>query len=338
MKGQSNPEVPNPGHLLEEFQAYQRSLALRTALELDLFTHIDAGAETAGALAIECRAAERGIRILCDYLTVTGHLLKQSDTYRLTLNSALYLSKASAAYIGSAAGYLAGDAAIHSFVNLTQAVRNGGRVVRDDEPLDTSEWIRFAESMASLAAPVAAFAAAAVKLDRDGPLKILDIAAGHGHYGLAIAALCPHAHVFALDRRDVLEIAARNARLAGAGERYHPIPADAFQVDFGGPYDMIVVANFAHHLDEATNTTLFRKCLAALKPSGQLLVIDFVPDDDRISPAPDAAFALTMLATTAHGDVYSFRDFTRMLRNAGFRDVRQPDVGDLPHWIITASA
>ena len=119
---------------------------------------------------------------------------------------------------------------------------------------------------------------------------------------------------------------------------YHLLPGDAFRLDFGGPYDVIVAANFAHHFDETANATLFRKSLAALKVSGRLVVIDFVPNDDRVSPAADAAFALTMLATTAHGDVYTFRDFARMLREAGFRDVWQPEVGDLPRWVITASA
>ncbi len=191
--------------------------------------------------------------------------------------------------------------------------------------------------MADMSRPVAQVAAAALGLKPNLPLQVLDVAAGHGLYGLAVAARNPLAHIFALDTADVLEVAARNAHAAGVAERYHLVPGDAFEVVFGGPYDLILVANFAHHFDSQTNTAFFRKCGDALTPSGRVVLIDFVPNDDRISPDPDAAFALTMLATTASGDAYTFREFTRMLQDAGFRHVRQLDMGDLPRWVIVAS-
>lgn len=334
----TEPQFPNPAHLFEEFQAFHRSLALRTALELDLFTHIDSGAATVDALARKCHASERGIRILCDFLVVTGHLLKQSNTYRLPVNSTLYLSTNSPAYIGSAANFLAGDDALRSFGRLTEAVQTGsGTTANDDAFQATSYWKGFAESMASFAAPVARMAAACVDIDCDRPMNILDIAAGHGLYGLAMAARNPLAHIFALDFPAVLEVAERNARTAGMIDRYHLIPGDVFETELGGPYDMIVAANFVHHFDKTANTTLFRSFISVLVPSGQLVLVDFVPNDDRVSPAIDAAFALNMLATTAHGNTYTFREFEAMLTDAGFRNVRQPEVGDLPHWVITAS-
>ena len=43
-------------------------------MELDLFTAIGEGADAAHTLAVRCQAAERGIRILCDYLVVIGFL------------------------------------------------------------------------------------------------------------------------------------------------------------------------------------------------------------------------------------------------------------------------
>ena len=88
--------------------------------------------------------------------------------------------------------------------------------------------------MAALAGPVAQVAAAALDLTPDRPLTVLDIAAGHGLYGLAVAARNPAAHVFAIDAPEVLDVAARNAQLAGAAERYHLIPGDAFDVSLAG--------------------------------------------------------------------------------------------------------
>ena len=84
-------------------------------------------------------------------------------------------------------------------------------------------------------------------------------------------------------------------------------------------------------------TTLFRKCRAALTPSGRLALIEFIPNDDRVSPGPEAAFALTMLATTSNGDAYTFRELSRMLRDADFLSIDRPDTGDLPQCVVTAS-
>ena len=341
MTAQRGPELPNPMHLVEEFRAFQRTMALRAALEMDLFTRIGSGADTISTLAEQSGASQRGLRILCDFLTVQGHLVKRDGRYSLPLHSQLYLTTTSAAYIGSAVRFLASDAMVQSFCGLRRAVEfGGGRGSGPATPATLpgdSQWVEFAQALGPLAKRVAPLAAAALAVTPDEPLQVLDIAAGHGFYGLAVAARNPAAHIFALDGPQVLEVAERNARLAGVSERYHRIPGDAFQVEFGGPYDLVLMANFAHHFDAATNTALFRKCRGVLKASGRMAVLDFITNDDRVSPPDDAAFALTMLATTARGDVYTFREFSGMLEAAGFRDVRRLDGDDLSRWIIVAS-
>jgi cyclopropane fatty-acyl-phospholipid synthase-like methyltransferase len=191
--------------------------------------------------------------------------------------------------------------------------------------------------MAPLARPVAQIAAAALEVESKGPIRVLDVAAGHGLYGLAIAARNPAAQIVALDRPEVLEIAAENARSAGLTDRYRLLPGDVFEVELEGPYDLILLANFAHHFGRAANIPLFRKCRGSLNAAGRLALIEYIANDDRISPAEDAAFALTMLAATEGGDVYTFREFSDMLREPGFSEVQRLDVGDLPHWFIVAS-
>jgi SAM-dependent methyltransferase len=320
----------NPAWLIDEFRAFERSLALRTAIEMDLFTRIGAGTHTVRALAAAAGASERGLRALCDYLVIQGHLLKQGAGYSLTLNSRLYLTRGSPAYLGSAVNFLAGDATVTAFCRLRQAVEQGspGSVQLD--------WVEYARSMAPLAQPVAEFAASALEVDSAGPLQVLDIAAGHGLYGLAIAARNSAAQIFAMDSPQVLEIAIENARRAGLAERYHPIHGDAFEAALGGPYDLALAPNFAHHFNATADVRLFQKTRAALKPTGRIALIDFVLNADRVSPLPDASFALTLFATSAGGAVYTFQEYSRMLRAAGFHRVRRLD-GDLGFRIVTAS-
>src|SRR5258708_39392728 len=100
------PAMPSADLVFDTLFAYQRSAALKSAIELDLFTAIDEGAHTAAAVAKRSGASERGARILCDYLTVLGLLQKSDGTYQLTSESAAFLSQRSPAYLGTTAKFL----------------------------------------------------------------------------------------------------------------------------------------------------------------------------------------------------------------------------------------
>jgi ubiquinone/menaquinone biosynthesis C-methylase UbiE len=146
----------------------------------------------------------------------------------------------------------------------------------------------------------------------------LDVAAGHGQFGITIARHYPKAVVTALDWPAVLAVAAENAREAGVADRHTLLPGSAFGLDWGGPYDLVLLTNFLHHFDLPTCEQLAAKAHAALAPGGRALILEFVPDPDRIGPPGTAGFALTMLATTAAGDAYTFAEYERIFARAGF--------------------
>src|ERR1700690_1497391 len=99
MTGPSKAQQPSPDLFFATMNAYQRTAALKAALELDLFTAIGEGAQTADALAEHLKVAPRGARILCDYLVVIGFLTKQGAQYGLTPDSAVFLNRRSPAYL-----------------------------------------------------------------------------------------------------------------------------------------------------------------------------------------------------------------------------------------------
>jgi ubiquinone/menaquinone biosynthesis C-methylase UbiE len=171
--------------------------------------------------------------------------------------------------------------------------------------------------MAPVADPLAALALAG----KSGPISVLDIAAGHGLFGIAIARRNPQARVTGQDWAAVLNVALANARKAGVEDRYEMLPGSAFDVDFGGPYDAVLLTNFLHHFDHPTCVGLLKKVFAALKPGGCAATLEFVPNEDRVSPPAPAAFAMTMLASTASGDAYTLSELTAMYREAGFGEV-----------------
>jgi ubiquinone/menaquinone biosynthesis C-methylase UbiE len=179
----------------------------------------------------------------------------------------------------------------------------------------------------------------AVVLDgHSGPMKVLDIAAGHGLFGIEIAKQNPQARVTGLDWTPVLRVALENARKAGVQDRYDMLPGSAFEVDFGGPYDAVLLTNFLHHFDKPTCVDLLKKVHRALKPGGRAATLEFVPNEDRVSPPMPAAFSLIMLVTTAAGDAYTLGELTAMYREAGFKDIKGQPIPMSPHTVVIGTA
>ena len=335
----SSPE-PSPLLFMETVNAYQRSAAIKAAIELDVFTRIGEGKSTAREVAEACGAEERGARILCDYLTITGFLTKQDGRYQLTQDSAVFLNRNSPAFVGSAIEFLLSPMLMQGFGDLTTAVRQGGTALPEEGTIAPEHpvWVRFARAMAPLMKMPAQVMAQLVKEQApEGKLKVLDIAAGHGMFGIAVAKALPEAEVTALDWPQVLEVAQENAQQAGVSERYQWLPGSAFEVDYGGPYDLILLTNFLHHFDAETCEQLLRKVRAALTDKGRAVTLEFVPDEDRVSPPGAATFSLVMLGSTPRGDAYTFSELERMFSNAGFQSsTLHPLPNDYPQGIVVS--
>jgi len=316
-------EPVSPEVVFDTLFAYQKTAALKAAIELGLFTAIDGGANTTQALATEVRASERGVRILCDFLTTLGLLDKADSRYTLPATSATFLSRKSPAYMGTTASFLTLPQMRQNFERLTETVREG--TVRPDSNMVSTEnavWVEFARSMVPLAMPAAHAIAGILEIEKKGAVKVLDIAAGHGMYGIVLAQRNPQVQVTAADWGPFLEVANEQAEQAGVASLYRTIPGDAFLTDFGSGYDVALVTNFLHHFDRAQCTAFLQKVARALTPGGRVVLVEFVPNPDRVTPPMAARFSLAMLAGTPAGDAYTLADLTEMLNAAGFGDVQ----------------
>jgi ubiquinone/menaquinone biosynthesis C-methylase UbiE len=188
--------------------------------------------------------------------------------------------------------------------------------------------------MAPLTVPAANFLAEMIGAAEGKSCKILDIAAGHGNYGITIARKNPNARIVGLDWPSVLAVAAENAEKAGVSARYKLIPGSAFEADFGSGYDFVLLTNIFHHFDPPTCERLMRRVLAALKPGGKAVTLEFVPNEDRVTPPAAAAFSLNMLVGTDAGDAYTFSEYERMFANAGFPKTTWHTAAGLPQLLL----
>ena len=311
---------PSPDLFFDTLTAYQKTAALKAAVDLNLFTSLADAPATAAQVAKACNAAERGVRILCDHLTVQGFLQKSGDKYNLTLDSSVFLSRKSPGYAGAAVDFLLSDHLTTAFKHLTDSVRKGGTAepqwgsITPEHPM----WLTFAQTMGGLMTRAAEGLAELLSLDQSRSTKVLDVSASHGMWGIAFAKKNPRTHLVALDWPGVLQITTKNAQAAGIADRFSTLAGSAFEVEPGKDYDIVLIPNFLHHFNQAECVQFLKRCHTALRSGGCVAIVEFVPNPDRITPPQAAGFSLVMLATTPEGDAYTADEYAAMLAEAGF--------------------
>jgi 2-polyprenyl-3-methyl-5-hydroxy-6-metoxy-1,4-benzoquinol methylase len=334
----SSTNRPTPEHIFNTLFAYQQTYALRAAIDLDIFSAIAGGATEIASLAKKTGAAERGLQALCNYLVPLGFLTKHGAHYGLSQDSASFLNKQSPAYMGSISQFFTNDHIVATFAKLTEAVKKGGTAAAEghNQAPNDEMWVTFARTMGPTTAPAAGFIAELTGMSQGKACKILDIAAGHGMYGITMARQNPNAQITAVDWPNVLEVAKMNANSAGVADRINVQPGSAFDAHFGEDYDYVLLTNIFHHFDQRTCEKLMRRVHAALKPGGQAVTLEFIPNEDRVSPMMPAMFSLVMLATTDSGDAYTLAEYEKMFRNTGFAKTTLHQIPDMPSQVLVS--
>lgn len=329
---------PSPALFFDTVQSYQRAFILKAAVDLDLFTSIAQANQTVAQLAKSRSVPERGVRVICDCLTVMGFLNKNGNRYSLTSDSAMFLDSRSPAYMGNALRFLLDPTQTERMQKLTESVRKGCGAGDSFTGADDRLWVEFARGMAPMMVPAAEAIAQFLRPALAGKpsVKILDIAAGHGAFGITLAEQFQNAQIYALDSTNVLNVARENAAAHRVDGRYHLLPGSAFDEDWGTGYDAVLLTNFLHHFDPQTNVALLKNAHAALKPGGQVVILDFVPNEDRVSPPIPAMFTITMFGGTEHGDTYTFSQFSQMCSDAGLKDARLMRLESSPESLVMA--
>ena len=144
----------NPAY--EAALAYQKTAALMAAIKLDVFTLIGAGATTSELLSEKTGTSSRGMRILCDFLTVIGLLNKDGRIYNVTPTGRRYLDRSSPAWLGSSIDFFAAPELLRLVLDdPVSYVKSGGSdglgYLAPSHPI----WIRFAKAMMPIASVTA---------------------------------------------------------------------------------------------------------------------------------------------------------------------------------------
>ena len=240
-----------PERIFATLIAFQLTEALKAAIELDIFTKIAEGANDADS------AGESGGRPDAGRASWRLHDHRRiPDQGRRTIFAgagfgAVPEQAVARVYGGEWQIFWSRDPSSRFSSCLAESVRKGGcatNLADNAEPHDDF-WVTFARSMAGLATPSAEYIAAVTGAAEGKPVKVLDIAAGHGMFGITIARRNPTAQVVALDWPAVLAVAQENAKKFGVADRVTSKPGSAFETDFGDGYDYVLLTNILHHFD-----------------------------------------------------------------------------------------
>jgi SAM-dependent methyltransferase len=315
------PPTASPRAILEVATAFQRSRVLLTAHELDLFTALDEEPKSSADMATVLGTDHRGTDRLMNALCAMGLLEKRDGRFSNSALASCFLARGKPEFM---AGLMHTVHLWESWSTLTGAVRHGGSIVA--RPIgDRGEiWLR--AFIAAMHWRGRQHAQDVIKLlDLSGVSRVLDVGGGSGVYAMAFAQAKAEITAVVFDLPSVVWMTQEYIGQAGLSDRVRTVAGD-YEVDgLGQDFDLVFLSAIIHANSERQNRGLLRKCAGALKPNGQLVVQDFIVDEDRTGPPFAVLFALNMLVGTESGDTYTETEVRSWMKEAGFSGVERKD-------------
>jgi C-methyltransferase len=336
------PDEPGPLPVFEMMHAYKVTSVLRAGVELGVFDLLAQGPLDGSSVASALGLHPRGSRLLLNAIAAVGLAEQDSDGgFRLTPLADTFLVRNKPGYTGDMAKVIASSWEWEAMDRLADAVRKGGPVVGEHaETPEFGYWRDFAAYAHAIAGPTAAKLAEVLQpfYSKRAVVTALDMACGHGLYGYTLASRAGHARIWSLDWPNVIDVALGHARRLGVADRVTGLRGDMFEIDLGGPYDIVLITNVLHHFSAEKAEELLRRAAGVTVPGGKIAVVGFVGDDGPPQASRQAhMFALLMLVWTMHGEVHMTEDYQRMLAAAGYQDFMTYAVPGLPMRIMTGT-
>lgn len=321
-----NPKV-TPERIMQLAWGYAPPLILQAALQHRVFDLLDESPKTVDELARATGASKRGLTAIVNALVGLQFLSRSNNRFALTPESAAFLVSNKPGFHGGFFQHTL-DQILPRWQQLPEVVQTGKPAhAVNQQPEGAAFFASFVEALFPMAYPAASALGEHLGLaQRSAPVKVLDVAAGSGVWGIALAQQSPEVRVWAVDWPEVLETTRRVTARHGLAERLTTIPGDLLEADFGTGYHVAVLGQILHSEGQKRSRQLLRKTFAALVPGGTVAIAEFVPNDDRTGPPNALIFAVNMLVNTDEGDTFTFSEISEWLRESGFKDPRQLQV------------
>jgi len=314
---------------------YAPTLVIEAAVRHGIFDLLNKGPLTAAQVAARTGTSLRGVKGILDVL-VSIHLLRhKGERFALTPESAAFLVSTSPAYYGMLFRHISGQL-LPGWLQLTEVVRTGRPTNKVNNRKQGAQFFAtFVESLFPLSFPAASALGHHLGIAKvSNSISVLDIGAGSGVWGIALAKQSPDVHIHAVDWPQVLKVTRRVAQKHGVAKRLSTAPGDFFEADFGKGHRVATIGHILHSEGRERSQRLLKKVFHALAPGGTVAIQEFVPNEDRTGPPNALIFAVNMHINTETGDTFTFGEMSQWLRKAGFRNPRLLDVPSVSPLIL----
>jgi len=314
-----------PERLMELSFAYAPPLIISAGVSNQVFDSLEDGAKTPEQVAEKTGASARALRILMNALVGLGLLKKdRQGKYSLTPESAAFLLSKNP---GTHAGFFGTIAPqiISRWLRLSDIVREGRPAVAVNQETEGTEFFsQLVENIIPLSYPPAQKLADHLKVAKTkNEIRVIDLAAGSGIWGIALAQKSPGLRVTAVDWAGMIPTTKRITQKFGVGDRFNYVEGDILEANFGSGYDIAILGHILHSEGEDRSRQLLAKTFRALISGGTIAIAEWLVNDDRTKPLPSLMFAVQMLVNTEKGDTFSFNEIKNWLEEAGFKKVRK---------------
>jgi len=312
-----------PERLMQFGFAYAPPLIIGAAVSNKVFDSLASGAKTVAQISKETGAPIRGLRAITNAL-VGLELLKKDrrEKYSLTPESTAFLLSdrlsTQAGFFGTILPQL-----ISRWLRLADVVRDGQPAVAVNQETEGTEFFsQLVENIIPMSYPSAQALGDHLKVSKaKNDIRVLDLAAGSGIWGIAVAQKSPRVRVTAVDWAGMIPTTKRITRKFGVADRFQFIEGDLLEANFGTGYNIATLGHILHSEGEERSRRLLKKTFRALKSGGTIAIAEWLVNDERTEPLPSLMFAVQMLVNTEKGDTFSFNEIKSWLEEAGFKKV-----------------
>jgi ubiquinone/menaquinone biosynthesis C-methylase UbiE len=312
-----------PERIMQFTWSFVPPLVLEAAIRHRVFDVLATGPKTVKETMEATGASERGLRTIMNVLVGLDFLAKvDGDRYALTPESDAFLVSSKPGFQGGILNH-ASRQLIPKWLQLTEIVGTGKPLEAVNEEGPGVEFFQqFVTDIFPMSYPSAKVLAEHLALNGGAKVRVLDLAAGSGVWGIALAQSSENVTVTAVDWTEVLPATRATVARFGLTDRYAFLGGDLLQTDFGEGHNVALLGHILHSEGEARSRALLRKTFETLAPGGTIAIGEFLVNQDRTGPVVSLFFAANMLVNTDHGDTFSFEEISGWLTEAGFTNPR----------------
>lgn len=299
------------------------SKTLLSAIELGLFTELAKGPLTLEELIKRLNLHPRSARDFFDALVALGMLKRTGARYANTAETALFLDRAKASYVG---GILEmSNARLYRFWgSLTEGLRTGkpqneaktgedffGTLYADPQRLEG-----FLKAMTGLS--IGSARVIAKKFPWKKYRTFTDVGCAQGGVTVEIALAHKHLTGGGMDLPVVQPVFEAYVRAKGLEKRLRFHSGDFFKDPLPST-DVLIMGHILHDWNLEEKMMLLRKAYDALPPGGALVVYEALIDDARKENAFGLLMSLNMLIETHCGFDFTGADCRKWMKEVGFK-------------------